>query len=905
MRSRSAPAVLAFLFLAPPALAQDAAPAASGSGDEARRTLAATRYTGEAPKLDGVLDDDAWSQAPAATAFVQRRPDPGAPSAFATEARVLYDDGAVWVAMRMHDPHPDSIAAPVGRRDLTGISSEWAHVFLDSYNDKRTAFRFSVNPAGVQKDVFHSNDGDEDLGWDAVWESATRTDSRGWTVEMRIPLSQLRFSASGEGEAQVWGVQFSREVARRTEVADWDPIRPDRAGFISQFGELTGVRDLKPARRLEVLPYSVARVTRAPEPDEPGPFWRANDAFGSVGADLKYGITSNLTLTATLNPDFGQVEADPSEVNLTAFESFFEERRPFFTEGSDIFRFNVSFPYTVRGGRFGSDQPFYSRRLGRTPQADAPDGAEFVDGAANTTILGAAKVSGKTAGGWSVGVLDALTAEERIRWADGAGAEDEAVVEPMTNYLVARVLKDFRAGTSALGAIATATHRGVDGDDPRLAFLPGASYLAGVDGRHRFGGGRYELRGAVLGSHVTGGEEAILGLQTRAGHYFQRPGANHLGVDEDATTLSGWLADVKVEKVGGGGDRGGTWRGGLYGHARSPGLEMNDLGFQRTTDWLLQGAWIGWNRFRPQGPFREWNANFNAWNGYSFGGERLTTGINLNGFFGFKNNWGAWWGTDNELEALRADVLRGGPAFTGPAYSSFNAGFHTDNRRVVSGEMFGGGHREWETVGGGWFWGAYVNVRPSGRLRLALGPNVSASRDPWSFVANPVDSLGTRHYVFADIRQHTVSLTTRASYAFTPTLTAELYAQPFVATGAYDDYWEVSDPRAARFEDRFRRYGDELSLVDGQWHVQVAPGGASEYDFSKPDFNFKELRSNLVVRWEYRPGSTMFVVWSQGRQNFDDPGSFRPGRDFRRLFDGAASPSTNVLLVKVNWWLSL
>jgi uncharacterized protein DUF5916/cellulose/xylan binding protein with CBM9 domain len=866
-------------------------PAAAASD---RKSVAVTRFSGDAPKIDGVLDDAAWSQAQPATDFVQRAPNPGAPATLPTEARVLLDDEAVWVAMRMHDPHPDSLVAPVGRRDLTGISSEWAHVFIDSYNDRRTAFRFSINPAGVQKDVFHSSDFNEDLGWDAVWTAATRVDSAGWVAEFRIPLSQLRFSPSrddGAGGGQVWGFQFSREIARRSEIVDWNQIHPDRTGFVSQFGELSGLRGLKAVRRLEVLPYSVARLTREPEPEGDDPFWSRNQGFGSLGADVKYGITSNLTLTATINPDFGQVEADPSQVNLTAFETFFAERRPFFTEGSDIFRFNVAFPYFVRSTGFGNDQPFYSRRLGRAPQAGNPAN-EFADRPENTTILGAAKVSGKTAGGWSIGLLEALTAEERVRFVDAAGERHDAVVEPLSNYFVGRAIKDFRGGNSAVGAIVTSTHRDLDDSDPRLAFLTDAAYLAGVDGRHRFGGGNFELTGSLLG------------IQMRAGHFFQRPDASHLEVDSSATSLSGWLADVKLEKTGG-----GHLRGGLYAHARSPGLEMNDVGFQRSTDWFLQGVWVGYNQFRPQGIFRNWNANFNAWNGYTFGGERLTTGINLNGFFAFKNNWGSWWGTDNELEALRADVLRGGPTFTGPAYSSWNQGFFTDARKPVSGEMFWGGHREWGTGGWGWFWGAFASYRPSGRLRLSLGPNVNGSRDVWGFVGTPrEEATGERHFVFADLHQKSVSLTTRVNYAFTPTLTLEFYAQPFVAAGTYDEFMEVTDPHADDFFDRFRRYGDgELTLneTDGVYEVDEDGDGDPEYTFDRPDFNFKELRSNLVLRWEYRPGSALFVVWSQGRQNFEPDGRFRLRRDFGRLFDPDEAPSTNVLLVKVNWWLDL
>ncbi|MFL5537862.1 MAG: DUF5916 domain-containing protein [Longimicrobiaceae bacterium] len=898
------PALALSFVLAPYAAAQSQLaqqPARSApSGGEARRMAAAVRYTGTAPRLDGVLDDAAWAQAQPISDFVQRSPNPGQPGTLRTEARIVYDDAAVWVAVRAFDPHPDSMVAPVGRRDMSGVSSEWVHVMLDSYNDKRTAFRFSVNPAGVQKDAFHSSDTNEDTGWDAVWEAATKVDSAGWTAEFRIPLSQLRFSSAASGQgAQVWGLQVSRDIARRSESDDWSPVRPDRNGFVSQFGELAGITGLKSARRLEVLPYTLARLTRAP--DRPGdPFFSRNAGAAGVGGDVKYGLTSNLTLTATINPDFGQVEADPSQVNLTAFETFFSERRPFFTEGSDIFRFRANFPYWVRSGGFGNDQPFYSRRLGRAPQAGDP-AYRFADRPENTTILGAAKVSGKTASGWSIGLLDALTDREETRYVDTLGIDRTATVEPLTNYLVGRAIKDFNGGRSAVGGIVTSMHRDLDESDPRLSILTRDAVTAGIDARHRFGKNNFEATAAVLGSYVAGSTDAISRIQLGAGHYFQRPDAGHVQYDPTRTSLSGFVADLQVEKTGG-----GYLRGGLYAHARSPGLEMNDMGYQRSTDWFLQGMWIGWNHYEPGKVFRRWNANFNAWNGWNFGGEHLTTGINVNGGWTLKNNkWGGWWGSDTEFPALRADILRGGPAFIGPAYTHYNAGIESDGRRRVSGDLWFEGYNEWSTVGKNWTIGTDLTLRAGARLRLAAGPSLSWGRDPWIFVAQPADSTGARHYVFADIRQTSVSLTTRMSYAFTPKLTLDFYAQPFVAAGEYGGLKEVADPRARHFDDRFAFFGDALSLDDGVYSVDRNGDGTPELSFGQPDFNYKSLRSNAVLRWEYRPGSTVFVVWSHGRENFEPNGAFHFGRDLRHLFNGREAPGTNVLLVKFNYWLSL
>ncbi|MBV9110648.1 MAG: hypothetical protein JO306_14655, partial [Gemmatimonadetes bacterium] len=481
-----------------------------------------------------------------------------------------------------------------------------------------------------------------------------------------------------------------------------------------------------------------------------------------------------------------------------------------------------------------------------------------------------------------------------------AGVRRDAVVEPMTNYFVGRVIQDFNGGRSAVGAIVTATTRSLDAGDPRLSLLTRDAWLGGVDARTRFGGGNYELRASALGTLVRGSTDAISRIQLGPGHYFQRPDASDVKFDPTRTSLSGWLADVKVEKTGG-----GHMRGGLYAHARSPGLEMNDVGFQRSTDWFLQGMWIGYDQFKPGKTFRNWNANFNAWNGYNFAGERLTTGMNTNGFFALKNNWSAWWGNDTEFPALRTDILRGGPSFIGPAYTHYDAGINSDGRKRISGDVWVEGYNEWSTVGKSWSFGTDLTLRAGARLRLAAGPSFTTGRDPWIFVASPKDASGNTHYVFADIRQKSVSLTTRATFAFTPKLTLDFYAQPFVAAGDYGGLKEVTDPHAPTFDGRFSHFGSALSLHDGVYSVDRNGDGTAEFTFAQPDFNYKALRSNMVLRWEYRPGSTLFVVWSQGRENFEADGRFRFGRDLGRLFDGGRSPSTNVLLVKFNYWLNL
>ncbi len=845
-----------------------------------RKTVAAHRLdAGEAaPVIDGRLDDAVWARTPAAGDFVQQYPDAGRPSTHRAEARVAYDDGAVYVAIRAWDARPDSIASQLARRDASGIYSDWVHVVFDSFHDRRTAYRFGVTPRGLKKDVFHHSDGDEDLSWDAVWDVATATDAEGWTAEFRIPLSQLRFKP--QEMAQTWGVNFARDLARREERSWWSPMTPGEPGFVSRLGTLTGLERLRSPRRLEVLPYTVASVTRAPGSDA-DPFFRETDPSAAFGADVKYGVSSDLTLTATINPDFGQVEADPSQVNLSAFESFFAEKRPFFVEGADIFQFGIGL------GDGSSESLFYSRRIGRTPQRSVLPSADrpFVDAPGQTTILGAAKLTGKVGGGWSIGVLIALTAQEHSRVQRAGGGTEEVTSEPLTNYAVARARRESNAGRTSFGGVLTHTYRSLDGDEG-LAFLPSNALTGGLDFRHRFGGGNWETSGYALSSLVQGDSLAVRRLQLSPQRYYQRPDAGHLDLRSDAEHLSGTAASFQVGKIGG-----GRYRGGVLGLYRSPGFEVNDLGFQREADKLEVAAYGRWFLFEPRGIFRRWDLGWNLYSGWTTGRERTFTGANVNGSLQLTSLWGAYGGLERGQGGLNPRALRGGPALsTAGAWSGWG-GFYSDGRKRVSGGVETNWSAQDETDGGSFWIGPYVNVRPSSRLTLTVSPSMSWEREATQYVATLRPDGQPARYVFAGLDQTTAALTARLNYTFSPDLTLQLYAQPFIAAGEYDDFLEVSDPRGARFSDRFTPLDD-----------------ATRQGLGNPDFNFKQFRSNAVLRWEYRPGSTVFVVWSQGRENYLADGSFRLGRDFGRLFgldDAIDVPATNVLLVKFNYWLNL
>jgi hypothetical protein len=879
-------ALTALASLAPQATAQSRRESTgreprTGGAPDVHRVATAVRATG-AITLDGRLDDAAWRQAERADAFTQVLPDGGRPATQATDARVLFDATAIYVGMRLHDAAADSIVAPLGRRDFAGYS-DWAHVILDSYNDRRTAFRFAVNPAGVRRDGYITGDqeGTEDLGWDAVWDAAVSRDSSGWTAEFRIPLSQLRFSVGAGAE---WGVQFARDIARRSERSTWTLSTPDLSGFVSRFGTLRGIRPPERQRRMEAMPFSVAELTSRPA-DPGNPYFRQSAVAPRAGLDFKLGVTSDLTLTGTVAPDFGQVEADPSIVNLSGVENFFAERRPFFTEGSDIFLQSIS----AQGWVSGQDQLFYSRRIGRTPQAGLPDQAEHREPVRDTRLLGALKLSGKTSTGWSIGTLSAITDEMTTRWSAADGARGRSVVEPMSHYGVARLAKDFAGGEATVGAILTSTSRRLDGT--ALGTMRDGALVGGLTGRRRFDAGRWQLDGTVMASRVRGSAEAITATQRNITHGFQRPDAPYLRVDSSATSLDGVAASLALAKTAG-----GRWRGGMGGSLKTPGFEANDLGFVPRTDVIHAGAWLGYLDFRPGARTRQRSAWFNAFHQTTTSGERTLGGAIAYGQLQFNSFRTLHAEARVDAPALATQLLRGGPALMLPTRASLWLRLDTDPRRRVSATVSNFYLRSPETFGYVHNMATTVTLRPSSRAELTLGPVFARNRNPWQYVATRTAAGGTR-YVTGDLKQVTTSLTTRVNYAFTPDLTLQLYAQPFLAAGRFEDLYAVTAPRAARWRDRLTRYTERSALPDGRLRLG---SGAEAVTVDDPDFSVGEFRGNAVLRWEYRPGSALFVVWSQRRDASGDDGRFDFTRQSGSLFgDGG----TNVLTVKWSHWI--
>lgn len=815
----------------------------------------ATR-TAVPPVLDGRDDDLIWRSAPAIDQFLEARPTEGASPKFRTEARVAYDEHNLYVFVRAFDPHPDSIVGLLSRRD-DQTASDYVTLMLDPYHDRRTGYEFSINPVGVKTDYAIFNDGDEDIAWDAVWDASTRIDSLGWTAEYRIPLSQLHYSSKGGG---TFGLLIWRVVQRHTATVTWPLYRTSKSGLTSQFGTLTGLDGLGSPGHAEITPYIVTKdVPDAGSTD----LGRSQDV--SVGGDLKYRLASNLLLNATVNPDFGQVEADPSELNLSAFETFFTERRPFFVEGKGLFTFTVNCVVVVDCNT--GEGLFYSRRIGRSPQLGDVYGDEASPAA--TKILGAAKVTGRLPGGFSIGVLDAVT--------DHVSGPGASTLEPATNYAVVRGNQDFRSGEGSIGFILTGVNRSLDATS--APYLHRSAYSGGVDARWRFRG-RFEVSGSLDLSRVAGDAEAIARTQRDPVHLYQRPDGP-LTFDSTRTSLSGANQELRFAKVGGRRLHFET----AY-QRRTAGFEINDIGFLRQAD---QQAWTSWANLvfnQPNRVFQQLRWNFNNWEYWTSAGLPTERAFNTNVHVQFTNRW--WLhlgGTVGQLGATYCDrCARGGPAVRQDPYVSPWITIEGDDRRPlvpsVSANYTRGDRGRSETIDVS----PELSLKVSSRFTTSLSAEYNHNRNDLQYFGTFTDGSAASHYTFAHLDQRTFSLTWRLGYTFTPTTSLQVYASPFVSKGTYSDVREVADARASAYDDRYRPYDDPAVTGD--------PGG----------FNFQQFRSNVVFRWEYRPGSTLFLVWSQGREGSSDVEGTESFRG--NLGDLFGRRAEDTFLVKVSYWLA-
>jgi hypothetical protein len=917
------PLFLALVLLSTP-FGLRAQVAGQGNNEPTREDIADAVYNHEAAvraravraqtaiDVDGRFDEPVWAQAPAITEFFQEDPAEGEPATERTEFRVAYDDAAIYIAANLYDRFP--ITTRLQRRDVGLGDFDFITISLDSYHDHETAYQFSVNPSGTIRDAVSSSGGGGggggargDTSWDPVWDVATQITSEGWTAEMRIPFSQLRFSTADE---QIWGLEIKRNIHRNQETVAF-PFIPtlDRAGA-SRYTHLEGIEGIETGRRLELLPYVAGRgeYLELATPDGvsfANPYQTGSDYFGEAGLDLKYRLTSNVTLDGTVNPDFGQVELDPSIINLTAFETRFEERRPFFVEGGDIFRVGEGGP----GGSTGRPpQVFYSRRIGRPPSGSVSSDAVFSDVATATTILGAAKVTGRVGDGWSLGFLEAVTGRESAFQVDASQTTSETVVEPTTNYLVGRLRRQVRGGETRFGVFGTAANRDLGGTGME-ADLHTAAYSGGADFAHEWSNRMYRISTMVSGSLVQGDPAAITGTQESSTRYFQRADADHLTLDPTATSLGGYYAMVDAVK-----------QAGAFGAKAalafaSPGYEVNDLGFQSASDRIIVDTNFAYSQPNPGRTLRQWDARWSPDAVWNYAGDRIWTEVNGNYNVTFLNYWGA--GIRLGYNPRHADdrLTRGGPLARTPSRYGGIVNFSSDGRRKTTGRF----NYNWAAEADG-SWDQTVSVdltaNPSERWRIQFGPSYNFRHNSAQYVTREEDPLATQtfgnRYIFGGLHQTTLSLETRVDVTFTPVLSLQLYLEPFISTGDYRELKEFREPNTFKFLE----YGKDVGTVsqnEGEDYI-IDPDGsgpASPFTVSDRDFSHRSLIGNAVLRWEWRPGSTLFLVWQQSRisslkgdgTDGTDPwvGNFDFGNDIGDVF---ATTPDNIFVIKVNYWLN-
>jgi hypothetical protein len=841
-------------------------------------------------KIDGLLDDAAWEAVEWTSNYVEFEPDNGTDPTEQTKMKIVYDEKNLFIAFRCYQKDPATIERRMGRRD--DFPGDWVEINIDSYGDDRTAFSFTASVSGVKGDEFISNNGNFDSSWNPIWYLDTHIDEEGWTAEIRIPLSQLRF---GNDDEQVWGIQSTRRYFRNEERSLWQALPPNPPGWVSEFGELRGIKGIKPQKQLEIQPYTVAQLDTYEK--EPGnPFRDGNDSKLTAGLDAKIGITNDLTLDLTINPDFGQVDADPGAIALDGFEIFFQERRPFFVENKSVFDFTV-------GG--GADNVFFSRRIGRTPQGSTSangDLGEFEDIPNNTTILGAAKFSGKTKNGWALGLLESVTAKEyaEIKLNDDPavlnnleeiGEPRKELVEPLTNYLVARAQKDFNDNNSYVGGIITATNRKLE---ENMDFLRESAYTGGLDARHNWKNRKYYAMGKFTFSTVNGSPEVIESTQTSLTHLFQRTDASHVSVDPSRTSLTGTGGSFEI----GGRSDNGKWRYDTGGNFRSPELELNDIGFLRQADQISQYANVRrlWNN--PTSWFRRANIGFNQFTQYDFEGNYNRIQYEINGYVNWKNNWWTEFGGAHKPRIYSNSVLRGGPRWRWNEEDFFYIFSGMDGRKKFNMHV---GYVHSDATQNNFSLRRYVLrffYQPLNSLSLSLINEYEQNPNKTQYVTE-TSFNGTPRYILGEIDNESLSTTLRVNYNINPNLTIQYYGQPFIFKAKFSNFNYVNDPVARDLNDRVTWYNNEQINFSNDTYMVDEDGDSNvDYEFGNPDFAFVQFRSNLVVRWEYIPGSEIFLVWSQGITGLGDVNN-----DFGAIIDNQllGKRPQNTFLIKATY----
>ncbi len=848
-----------------------------------KKTYTCSRISQE-PIIDGVLNDDVWKTGEWEGGFVQREPIDNSKPSQETFFKVFYTDNFIYVAIKAMDTQADSIDSRLVRRDKQ--EGDMVAVHFDSYNDSRTSFSFFVNAAGVKSDVLLSNGGNKkDANWNPIWQVKTTKDGNGWYAEMKIPLSQLRFSKT---DNKVWGFEVSRYIFRLQELSLWQPIPQTESGWVFNFGKLYGISDIKPKRIIEIAPY-VSGGFESYEKEEGNPYADGSNLLHGLGVDGKIGLSNDFILDFTVNPDFGQVEADPSQVNLTAFEVYFEEQRPFFVEGGNILDFKI----TPGDHDVARDNLFYSRRIGRRPQY-YPNlrNNEFIDFPMATSILGAMKVSGKTKSGFSLGVIESVTKKQKALISFD-GEEREQTVEPLTNYFVARAQQDINQGNTIIGGAITSTKRFIE--DSALTFLPKTAFSSGLDFTQYWDKRKYYFKVDGVYSYINGDSLSMIDRQTSPQRYFQRPDADYLILDSGITSLSGYGGNISAGKQV---PSGLSYS--VNGSLRSPNISIEDLGYLRKSDYIMQSARVSYRFTKPMFFYRNIDIGMVQWNGWDYGGRSTFNGGMAWFTMQFKNYYTFVLRSSAETNIHDNYKLRGGPTFYDPGNVSIRANIETNESKkfyMDFGFRQGWGQYSFSRKNA---WDAGFTYRPIDALELAFHPNISFNRNDLQYVDELYNDKEIR-YILSSIDQTTLVFRFYLNLNLSPNLTIQYFGSPFISTGRYYDFKMVVNSNAANYNDRTHQYLDnEISYntTDDTYDIDENGDGNIDYSIYNPDFNFKQFQSNLVLRWEFTPGSVLFLVWSQNKTNENGFGTFNFSDDMSNLF---GTIPHNVFLLKFSY----
>lgn len=843
--------------------------------------------------VDGLLNESIW-KGNALKTFIQRDPDEGIPSSEKTNVWVAYDDEFIYVAANLYDSNPSKIDQSMARRD-SYLDTDWFFFYVDPYLDKTTGYFFGVNPGGTLIDGTMFNDGWDDSRWDGIWYAETSVNADGWTVEIKIPFAQLRFN---EKDEMKWGVNFSRTIKRRNEKSYFVMVPKQESGFVSHFAELSGLKNIHVKQRIEILPYIVqkAQYLKTPAGD---PFAKGNQYKTTFGADLKFGIGSNFNIDASINPDFGQVEVDPAVVNLSAFETYFPEKRPFFIEGRDILRFGYGGANNNWGFNFGIPQLFYSRRVGRSPQGYT-SGGDYIDRPKETRILGAAKLTGKIDESWSIGALSAIT-ERTFANIDNGGIRTEEEIEPLSHYGVFRTQKEFNNGRQAIGMILTGLNRNLT-DENLSGLLTNNAYTFGLDGWTFLDEDEmYVINASFVGSYVNGSSESITRLQKKPYRYFQRPDATYSKLDTNLTSMAGAYGRVTLNK-----QKGNWYINSALGFV-TPRFEYNDMGLQYWADKFTGHIVTGYRWYEPDGIFRKKWMYVSHSRDYDFEGNKLRDSYMSFGNFQFMNYYGLNYTLFYGLESLSKSLTRGGVMAVNPAGYMVDLRVNSDSRKDVIVNL---STDYWKDQTDSYGMGASLDfeIKPSPQINISFGPAYNFRMENHQFVNNFEDGYANNTYgirsVFGRLNQKTLSANIRVNWTFTPEISLQMFLQPLFSVGKYDNFNELAMPRKGDYN-FYGENGSSVTYNATNDEYEINPEGNGDNDkfmLYNPNFNIKSFRANMVLRWEALPGSIFYLVWTHDRQNYERPGEFNFKEDFTSII---TEEPDNIFLLKFSYWFDI